>query len=86
MPDHVHLLIMAKEVNLIDLIGSWKRYISRMAFSYSLNKPIWQASFYDHAIREDEDLRQAAEYILANPVRKGLCERWDEYPYNYVSY
>ena len=86
MPDHVHLLLMAKEINLIDLIGSWKRYISRMAARYSLNKPIWQASFYDHAIREDDDLRQAADYILANPVREGLCEKWDEYTYNHIGY
>jgi len=84
MPDHVHLLLMAKEINLIDLIGAWKRYISRMAAKYNINKPIWQTSFYDHAIRKDKDLRRAAEYILANPVRKGLCERWDEYPYNYI--
>jgi len=84
MPDHVHLLLMAREINLIDLIGSWKRYISRMAANYNLDKPIWQTSFYDHAIRGDEVLRQEAEYILANPVRKGLCERWDEYPYNYI--
>jgi putative transposase len=86
MPDHVHLLLTAMDINLIDLIGAWKRYISRMAVKYNLNKPIWQTSFYDHAIRKDEDLQRAAEYILANPVRKGLCKRWDEYPYNYVGF
>jgi REP element-mobilizing transposase RayT len=58
MPNHVHLLLMAKEINLIDLIGSWKRYVSRMATQHNLNKPVWQASFYDHAIRKDDNLQK----------------------------
>jgi hypothetical protein len=40
-----------------------------------------QRSFYDHLIRKEEDLRQIAEYILNNPVRKGLVQRCEDYPY-----
>lgn len=29
---------------------------------------IWQRSFYDHIIRNEEDLRQVYEYIDNNPV------------------
>ena len=32
----------------------------------------WQRSYYDHAIRTDEDLRAVARYLVANPLRKGL--------------
>ena len=34
----------------------------------------WQRDFFDHRIRDNEDLREKREYILANPVRKGLVK------------
>ena len=30
----------------------------------------------------DEDLRAVAEYIMHNPVRKGIVENSDDYPYS----
>jgi len=38
-------------------------------------------SYYDRAIRGDEDFRTTYEYILGNPVRLGLVEEPDAYPY-----
>jgi len=32
----------------------------------------WQRDFFEHRLRSDESWREKADYILANPVRKGL--------------
>ncbi len=43
-------------------------------------RPFWQRSFYDHALRTDEDLVHTARYVLANPVRAGLVHDFRDYP------
>jgi REP element-mobilizing transposase RayT len=42
---------------------------------------LWQKQFYDHAIRDDEDLRQIARYIVANPLRARLVDKIGHYPH-----
>ena len=37
-------------------------------------KRIWQRSFYDHVIRDDDDLNRIREYIRNNPLRWALDE------------
>jgi len=83
MPDHIHLLLAPISKNLIDLIAEWKGYTTHLLWNEGyIGKP-WQRSFYDHALRREEDLPKAAEYIVYNPVRKGLVESWKEYPYSW---
>ncbi|MEW2970339.1 transposase, partial [Pseudomonas aeruginosa] len=33
------------------------------------------------ALRKDEDVRVAARYIIANPIRAGLVRKAGEYPH-----
>ncbi len=52
---------------------------------YGLRKaggPIWQAGYFEHVLREDEDTRRVAAYILANPVRAGLVVNPEDYPFS----
>jgi len=44
-------------------------------------KNLWQARFFDHVIRNDEDLRENLEYIAMNPVKAGYVTRPWFYPY-----
>ncbi len=37
-------------------------------------------TFHDRAMRKEEDLKAAARYIVANPLRAGLVERCGDYP------
>jgi REP element-mobilizing transposase RayT len=81
MPDHVHLLVGASEsTGIIDFVKRVKGRFS-VACRNMGRAGLLQKSFYDHMIRKDEDLRKAAEYILANPVRKGLAERIGQYSF-----
>jgi putative transposase len=76
MPDHLHALAsFSREVRMRDVIANWKRYVSRKA------KVRWQRDFFDHRLRGDEGWREKAHYILANPVRAGLVEKWEDWPY-----
>ena len=46
-----------------------------------LKKHLWQAKFFDHVIRNDQDLTDNLEYIAMNPVRAGHVTRPYFYPY-----
>ena len=75
MPDHIHLILIIKnEDGLINnlrtkksistIVGQLKRSISK-----EIGFPIWQKSFYEHIIRDENDYLEKAEYILNNPLK-----------------
>ena len=77
MPNHIHLLLALNNtggriVSAPTVIGSLKRFASRQAKS-----DIWQKGFYDHVIRDDEDLKIKWDYIEGNPAQWLLNK--DEY-------
>jgi REP element-mobilizing transposase RayT len=46
-----------------------------------LSKHLWQRSFHDHVIRNDDDLRETLKYIVLNPVRRGYVSKPEFYPF-----
>jgi REP element-mobilizing transposase RayT len=82
MPDHLHVIITGTN-DLSDPLAAMKRFKQYSGYALSQVKAVakWQKDFYDHIIREDESKRNQMIYILNNPIRKGLCSTWDEYPY-----
>lgn len=84
MPDHLHLLIRLGEKyekNLQSWIVAFKRYTSRTFNLMFGIRQLWQTNFYDHVVRKEESLLKICEYILNNPVRKGLVKKWQDYPH-----
>jgi REP element-mobilizing transposase RayT len=81
MPDHFHLLIgLGRAMALPDLVGRYKSLCYHARCHRNNKNRFWQRGYFDHAIRQMEDLRAAARYILLNPVRKGLVEHYRQYP------
>jgi len=82
MPDHLHWLLVLKSDNLSELMRLFKG-ISSQALNQKLHKQgaFWQRGLYDHAIRKEEEIRAAARYIVANPLRAGLVEHISDYPH-----
>ncbi len=81
MPDHVHLLLgIGSASDLTSEIGRWKSLCSNVRRRIGGAERMWQRSFYDHALRKEEDVRVVARYILENPIRAGLVERSKDYP------
>ena len=75
MPDHVHWLMALHEGTLSEAVQLLK---GRSA--HVIGQHVWQANYYDHVVRKDEDLRKMARYIVANPLRAKLVERIGDYP------
>ncbi|MDI1298748.1 transposase [Methylotenera sp.] len=77
MPDHIHWLFQLNQIkSLSKTVQSLKSLSSR-----AIGQSIWQAGYYDHATRKEEDIQTIARYIIANPVRAGLVKRVGDYPH-----
>ncbi|MTT52788.1 transposase [Alcanivorax sp. VBW004] len=77
MPDHVHWLLSTTDKHdLSQIVRMAKARVSR-----SLEQAIWQSSFHDRALRSEAELKPAARYVIANPVRAGLVASVRDYPF-----
>lgn len=43
---------------------------------------VWQRRYWEHAIRDDDDLEKHVNYIHGNPVKHGLVADQDDWPYS----
>ena len=80
LPDHIHILI--EDDNLIEFVRLLKGQMTPLARRLDSGKRLWQRSFYDHALRQEESVYRVALYVWENPVRAGIAERPHEYPLN----
>ena len=80
MPDHLHLLIEGKELDsdMKQFISSYKQHTG-FYYKKKTGQSLWQINFYEHVLRKEEDTINIAEYIMNNPVRKGLVDNYSEY-------
>jgi REP element-mobilizing transposase RayT len=77
MPDHLHWLMqLMSDAPLSQTVRAVKSLTT-----HQLGHPIWQRGYHDHAVRNDEDLKAMARYIIANPVRAGLVSSVADYPH-----
>jgi putative transposase len=82
MPDHWHGLVELGERDGLSLVmNRFKAVSTKVLVKEGCCKPVWARGFHDHALRQEEDMRGAARYIVANPVRKGIVDRALDYPY-----
>ena len=87
LPDHFHIIIDPLENNISELM-------KRIKLSFSMNyrrkqslknQNIWQKRFWDHIIRNQDDLNRHIDYIHYNPVKHGLVESPLEYEHSSIS-
>jgi putative transposase len=83
MPNHIHLLLSTDETH----IGRAMQMV-KGGFSHALGKSglklkaVWQPSYYEHRVRDEEEYARMRNYIHQNPVRRGLAGVATEYPYS----
>jgi REP element-mobilizing transposase RayT len=91
MPDHIHLFVRGgPEFNL----GIWVRGLKRVVAAAvtggrkELRRSgggdsgnIWQRGFFDHLLRNSESYAQKWNYVRDNPVRAGLANKADDWPF-----
>jgi putative transposase len=82
MPDHVHLLVegLADRSHAVTFIDRAKQY-SGYYFKRTFGTKLWQRYGFEHTLRDDEVALSVARYILDNPIRAGLVQRVQDYPF-----
>ena len=90
MPNHVHLLIKPiKDASgryslCSDIVKRIKSYSAK-----EINKllgrcgELWDHEYYDRYIRNPADYNRTVEYILNNPLKAGLVNTREKWPYSY---
>ena len=72
LPDHLHWLIKpAPGTNFSAVVTALKRRLSFELKTDGQAGPFWQPRFYDHLIRDADDLQRHLDYIHYNPVKHG---------------
>jgi putative transposase len=78
MPEHVHLLLSEPERDtLADTVKSLKQGVSRRLIGGA--EHFWQKRYYDCNVRTQEQFVEKLRYIHRNPVRRGLCQRPEDW-------
>ena len=70
-------ITIPREPGMATVIKNWKKYV---AGKHGVD---WQRDFFDHRLRDHHEVDEKTNYILMNPVRKGLCERAEDWVWIY---
>jgi len=99
MPDHLHFVCSLTErspkiVNggarglvdegVLEHVARFKSYTSTKAWDHGIQDALWQKSSFDRILDIQWPFEQVVGYTLQNPQRKGLCERWEDWPYSRI--
>jgi hypothetical protein len=81
MPDHVHLLLSETEQEtLADALKSLKQGVARRLIGNA--EHFWQKRYHDFNVRNNPQFIEKLRYIHRNPVKAGLCERPEDWPWS----
>jgi putative transposase len=81
MPEHVHLLLGEPQHHtLADALKSLKQGVSRRLIGDADH--FWQKRYYDFNIRNHPQFVEKLSYIHRNPVKRGLCERSEDWEWS----
>ena len=74
MPNHVHMVLIldGTTATLDKIVGSYKAYVTKEIHKIQPGIVVWQKSFHDHIIRNEEGYRNIWSYIDSNP------QNWDK--------
>ena len=80
MPDHLHLIVTIKERHIGRSLPDIMKFFKTMTTNEYIRgvkngefppfeKNLWQKSYYDHVIRNQQDYNEVWEYIENNPTK-----------------
>jgi len=84
MPNHVHFFTgpcRDDAESLSHFVGRWKRWTAREIRNRVVSGFAWQIEFFDHLLRSSESYGAKWEYVRNNPVRAGLVQAAEEWPF-----
>ncbi len=91
MPNHIHLVLTPRAaedgtpIALQRIMYTLKRQTAIGANRHlDRNGTFWQYESYDHYIRDRAEYERVVAYVLDNPVKAGLCDSWEAWPWSYL--
>jgi REP-associated tyrosine transposase len=85
MPEHVHLLLsepasgtLAGAIHFLKLSSAKQKESDEQ----KATGHFWQKRYYDRNIRSYSDFTEKLRYIHRNPVKRGLCENAEDWPWS----
>src|SRR6266481_1029582 len=82
MPDHLHVVVTPRE-NREAKLGNFSAALKRWMREELKASWKWQPGCFDRLLRSGESLHDKWLYVQENPVRAGLVQRWEDWPYRY---
>jgi putative transposase len=83
MPEHVHLPLSEPGKDLLSVgLQALKICVSKR----SKERPFWQARYYDFNVFTQEKRVEKLNYIYWNPVKRGLVDQPEDWPWSSVPY
>lgn len=86
LPDHWHAIIFPRHPLTISRV--MKAIKLRSTHDVNLNRQevgaVWQARFFEHALRTVKEYHDCISYIHLNPVTRGLVQKPDEWEWSSV--
>ena len=84
MPDHLHAFVALDEemLSLSSWMKSLNNSLSKALRNAGVQSPHWQKGFFDHVLRNGESMSGKWAYVKENPVRAGLVELSEDWPFH----
>jgi REP element-mobilizing transposase RayT len=92
MPDHVHTLVQPMTLpqsdgvyDLAEIIHSVKSFsVHQINRQRGRRGSLWQDERFDRIVRDEEEFLEKWQYIMNNPLKQELAQRWEDYPWLYI--
>jgi hypothetical protein len=65
-------MVERRKMTLPIVVGYFKMNTAKSInlFRHTPGQPVWQRNFYEHIIRNEQDMQMISEYIIANPAAR----------------
>lgn len=86
LPDHFHFIIDPIQSDISKIMKGIKlKFFGLYRSKYGLMRgAVWQKRFWDHIIRDEDDLKKHLDYIHYNPVKHGLTRSPFKYKHSSI--
>ena len=86
LPDHWHAIFYPPCPLTVSQIFKAVKVSSMISLNHGRRESgeLWQARFFDHALRTVKDYMATVDYIHLNPVRRGLVGRMEDWKWSSV--
>ena len=97
LPDHLHC-VWSLPLGDADYPTRWRQIKKRFTQQYLVegfsetpvsdgrnrqgDRGVWQRRYYEHMVRDEQDLKRCVDYLHLNPVKHRLVERVSDWPWS----